>query len=407
MALFWSLAGFECKKMLGRKRAVIALALVILLGLLSVYGTLIGKGSYADGSGGIITLSGYEEAMLNRKSKEAISGRTLDARLILEAAEAYRQEPRDPDTGMTAYRYIEASAKYSGIYRLAGAALGIRNREDFANLSPELAGQFDSLRCQSWEQALESSQVGERMRQAQQEWLKQAAAPLIYTYSGGYDRYYTIMFSTAMMAGVAIAILLAGLFADEYATGADSLILSSKHGKGLLIGAKLFVAFAVSLSLILLLAVASFIEAVAVWGGAGAEGSLALIANVFPYPLTIRQAALWYSLCAVGACLLFAAAALLLSAVLKNAVNAIALLSVLLMLPIFITLPAKAPHWIQALYHLLPTNMMLFEHTMGQHAYALGGLILPPYVFMPLFSAAAAALCAAFAYRAFKKHAAG
>lgn len=407
MALFWRLAGFECKKMLGRKRAAITLALVILLSALSVYGTLLGKGIYSDGKGGILTLSGYEDMMLGRKSKEAISGRTVDADLIMEAAEAYRQQPSAQNTGYLDFSYRKAMAAYSGIYGLARSTFQLKSLAEFEGLSREQAEGFDALRRQSWEQAIQGSSAGEKVRQAQREWLKPASAPLTYTYSGGYYRYFTIMYTTAIMAGAAIAILLAGLFADEYATGADSLLLSSKHGKGLLIGAKLFVAFAVSLVLILLLEAVSFLEAIAVWGGGGAQGSLALMEDVFPYPLTIGQAALWYSLCAAAACLLFAAIASLLSAALKSPVNAVVLLAILLVVPMFIHLPEKAPSWLYCLYNLLPTAMMLFENALCAHPYALGSCILPPYVFLPLFSAAAAAICTYFAYRAFKTHAAG
>ncbi len=93
------------------------------------------------------------------------------------------------------------------------------------------------------------------------------------------------------MAGVALAILFSGIFSGEYTSGADSLILSSKHGKGLVIGAKLFVMFTVSVVLVLFLMLISFIEAMIVWGTDGADAFLEIMGNVFPYPITIGQSA--------------------------------------------------------------------------------------------------------------------
>lgn len=93
MNLFFDLAGYEFKKILCRKRSVITLALVILAGAVSVFGTVIGNIYYTDENGSEITVSRYEDEMVDRRYAEELSGRVIDTDLIMEAVEAYRQVP--------------------------------------------------------------------------------------------------------------------------------------------------------------------------------------------------------------------------------------------------------------------------------------------------------------------------
>ncbi|MDE5993346.1 MAG: ABC transporter permease, partial [Oscillospiraceae bacterium] len=97
MNLFFDLAGYEFKKILCRKRTVITLTIVVLIGALSVFGTIIGNYYYTDENGDEITVSRYDEEMIDRRYGEELSGRVIDADLIMEAVEAYRQVPLNGD----------------------------------------------------------------------------------------------------------------------------------------------------------------------------------------------------------------------------------------------------------------------------------------------------------------------
>ncbi|MDE6133207.1 MAG: ABC transporter permease, partial [Oscillospiraceae bacterium] len=276
--------------------------------------------------------------------------------------------------------------------------------EGFQNLTREQAEQFDKVRRENREYVIENSVISENMRKYWQKCLDESPETLIYEYSGGYDRFVTIMYTTAIMAGAAIAIILSGIFSEEYTSGADGLILSSKHGKGLVIGAKLFSAFTVSAVIIILLTAISYAEATIVWGTNGADGQLAVMGNIFPYPITIGQSALLYSLCVLAACLLFAAITVMLSALFKTPFNTIIIMAILLIVPMFISVPGEAPIWMFCLENLLPTNMMAFWGAMHDFQYEIFGLIIPPYVFIPIFAVLVSCVCVYFAYCAFQKH---
>ena len=405
MNLFFELTGYEFKKILCRKRTVIVLTLVILIGAVSVFGTVIGNYYYTDENGNEITVSRYEDEMIDRRNGEALSGRVIDADLIMEAVEAYRQVPLNGSThyaDTTAYQ--NTARKYSEIYRVVRRTFDLNGIEDFQALTREQAEQFDTVRRENREYVIENSQISDNMRAYWRECLDKSPERLTYEYSGGYYRFVAIMYTTAITAGAAIAIMLSGIFSDEYASGADSLILSSKHGKGLVIGAKLFAAFVISAILILLLIAITYAETMAVWGSGGANANITLMGNMFPYPLTVGQSVLLYILCMTMACLLFAAITAAFSAVLKAPFNTIIIMSVLLIVPMFINVPDGAPIWVFCLENLLPTNMMAFWGALYEYQYELFGLVIPPYVFLPVFALIVSCVCSVLAYRGFKKH---
>ena len=404
MNLFFDLAGYEFKKILCRKRTVIVLAFVVLISALSVFGTIIGNYYYTDENGNEVVTSRYDEEMIDRKYAEELSGRVIDADLIMEAVEAYKQVPINGKvyyTNTTEYQNIR---KYSEIYGIVIRILDLAGVEGFQNLTREQAEQFDQIRRESREYIIENSEISENMRAYWQKCLDESPETLTYEYSGGYYRFVTIMYTTAIMAGVAIAIIISGIFSEEYTSGADSLILSSKHGKGIVIGAKLFVAFVISAALIILLTAINYAETMIVWGSNGADGQLVLLGHFSPYNMTIGQSVILYSLCALAACIFFAAITSMLSALFKTPFNTIVIMAILLIVPMFISVPDEAPIWVFCLENLLPTNMMAFWGAMYEYQYEILGLIIPPYVFIPIFAAVGSCICVYFAYQAFRKH---
>ncbi|MDE5991550.1 MAG: ABC transporter permease, partial [Oscillospiraceae bacterium] len=300
--------------------------------------------------------------------------------------------------------YRNNARKYSEIYGIVRRTFGLNGVEDFQNLTREQAEQFDQIRKENRYYVMDNPKISENMRAYLQKCLDRAPNTLTYEYSGGYYRFVVIMYTTAITAGAAIAIIISGIFSEEYTSGADGLILSSKHGKGLVIGAKLFAAFVISAVLIILLTAISYAETMIVWGTNGAEGQLVLLGNMFPYNITIGQSVILYSLCALAACLLFAAITAMLSAIFKTPFNTIVIMAILLIAPMFLNIPDEAPIWVFCLENLLPTNMMAFWGATYEYQYEIFGLIIPPYVFLPVFAAVGSCVCVYFAYRAFKRH---
>lgn len=327
MNIFFELVRFELKKIFCRKRTVIVLALVIVVSALSAVGTVIGGSVYyTDENGNEVSISRYSDEMIGRRNREALSERVIDADLIMEAVKAYKNMSYIGNNYSASYDYQNNARKYSAIYGIVRQALNLSGVEEFRSLTREQAEQFDKNRKENRESVIKNSKISENMRAYWQKCLDKSSDTLIYEYSGGYYRYIAVMYSTAILAGAALAILFSGIFSKEYTSGADSLILSSKHGKGLVIGAKLFVTFTVSAALILLLMLISYVETMIVWGSSGADAFLEIMGSIFPYPLTIGQSAAIYSVCILAACLFISAITAMLSAYFKTPFNTIVLL---------------------------------------------------------------------------------
>lgn len=405
MKLFFQLTGYELKKILCRKRSVITLLVVILLGILSVFGTIVGNYYYMDENGEEIAISRYEEEMIGRRNGEALSGRVIDADLIMEAVDAYRQVPLDKIYYDITPEYQSSARKYSEICEIVCWTMDL-SIEEFQQLTREQAEQFDQIRRENKEYIIENLDINmsENMKEYWRECIEKSPETLTYEYSGGYYRYVAIMYTTAIMSAAAVAIMISGIFSEEYVSGADNLILSSKHGKGLVIGAKLLAAFGIAAALIIFLMVISYIEAMAVWGTSGAGAALTLLGNIFEYPITIGQSALFYSICTLGSILLFTALTTFFSAAFKTPFNTIVVMAIILIVPMFIVIPDSAPLWVFQLEQLLPTNMMAFWGAMSDLQYEIFGVVIPPYVFLPVFAIIASCVCICLSYRIFKRH---
>ncbi len=403
MKLFFQLTGYELKKILCRKRSVITLLVVILLGIFSVFGTIVGNYYFMDENGEEIAISRYEEAMIDRRNGEALSGRVVDTDLIMEAVDAYSQVPLDKVNYDITPEH-QSARKYSEILEIVCETMDL-SIDEFQQLTREQAEQFDQIRRENKEYMIENSDINmsENMKEYWRECIEKSPETLTYEYSGGYYRYVAVMYTTAFMAAAAVAIMISGIFSEEYVSGADNLILSSKHGKGLVIGAKLLAAFGIAEVLIIFLMVISYIEAMAVWGTSGADAAL-MLWNIFEYPITIGQSALFYSICTLGSMLLFTALTTFFSAAFKTPFNTIVVMAIILIVPMFIAIPDSAPLWVFQLEQLMPTNMMAFWGAMSDLQYEIFGVVIPPYVFLPVFAIIASCVCVCLSYRIFKRH---
>ena len=101
MRQFWTIVGFEYRKILRRRSTWIALAAVLIFALLNSQLYLMG-GSYINGE--------YLES--NRKAMEkdrgyalALSGRAMDGELLTEAARAYQVIPQDAELYQATQEY--------------------------------------------------------------------------------------------------------------------------------------------------------------------------------------------------------------------------------------------------------------------------------------------------------------
>jgi len=402
MSSFWSLVGYEYKKILRKKSVMIALLSAAVVTALSVWGTLFGS-SYVDGK----VFESYYEAMIkDRAYARSLAGRKIDPKLIMEAARAYAQIP-EKDRYIDTPEYQTFARRYSEIYIISRAFYNTASRRfnmvDFRVLTDGQAEQLYDIRRDKQVQAVEETGMSDKAKEKVLALDAQIETPFTFSYTDGYRRFFVLMYPIGLLVAFVTAICIAPLFSGEYTSGADQLILASRHGKRRLIHAKLFTGFSMAAAVSIVLIMINYIFSMLTFGFDGRNSPLQLCYPMSPYPLTMAQTALLLTVCAFFACLLTTAITMLLSAKCKSSFGVIIMITLLLVVPIFITV--SYDHiGLYNFFQLLPTNMMDFGTVTSAIQYELFGLVLKPYVFLPLFAAAVSILLTPFVYYSFKNH---
>lgn len=402
MSNFWNLVGFEYKKILCKKSVQIALLLAFLATVLGVGGTLLGS-SYIDGK---VSESNYDAMVRDRAYARALDGRILNEELIMEAVKAYAKIP-EANQYQSTQEYQKLARPYSGLYSIIRTIYNTEsqrfNMEDFQLLTEEQAGRFYATRRQKQVQLVGETGMSDKAKEKVLGLDAQIETPFTFSYTDGYTRFFVILYTTSLMSAFVMAVCIAPLFSGEYSTGTDQLLLASRHGKNRLIKAKLFTGFSLAAAICLLLTAVTYIFSMCLFGFDGGSAPLQLYVPMSPYPLTMGQTALLLSICTFFAGILAAAITMLLSARLTSPFGVIILISLLLIVPLFINV-SETYIWLYNLFHLLPTNMSSLPVATDGIQYEFFGLVVRPYVFLPLFAAAVSVLLTPFAYRSFKNH---
>lgn len=404
MNIFWNLVSYEYKKIFKRKGTVITLILAAIVSLFSVFGTIIG--SVYDSNGEPV-MSRYDDMKIDREYARELSGRAIDTELIMEASEAYSNLQFDSAEKYTdSKEYEKYTRKYSKIYSIVQCVYNTLSErfdaQSFGNMTKEQADNFYEIRRQKQEQAIMQTKMSDKAKRSILGVDSGVEKPVVFEASEGYTRFFAIMYTTGIIIAVAAAIIFAPLFSGEYTSGADSLILSSKHGKNLLVWAKLFVSFTLSAGLSVILTVLTYAECMAIWGTDGAGAAIQLQVPMVSYPLNMGQCAVIYSISVLAACIMTAALTALLSTGIKTPFGTIVIMSVIIIAPMMLNVSEDIV-WLYKLFCLLPSNMMAFWCIIDSIQFDIFGLVIRPYIFTPVFAAIAAVIFGISAYRVFGK----
>lgn len=401
---FWALTQFEYKKIFRKRSTVIVLVAAFLLSVFSCMAILIGS-FYVNGE----PVESKVEAMkTDRSYSRALAGRAIDSTLLLEAADAYAKikVPIDGKYSGTA-EYNLYARPYSAIYSIAansyysdGNNFGVA---DFQALTREQAEILYESRTEKLESNINSMAASDTAKQKLLDLNSRIETPFIYDYTEGYERFFGIMYTTGMIIGFTAAILLAPIFSGEYSSGADQLVLSTRHGKKKLIFAKLFAGITIAGGLSLLLSLVTFLQCMLTYGFDGGDAALQILQPLWVYPVTMWQAALLYSVCIILGTVFIGAITILLSSRMKTSFGVIIPICILIVVPVFIRDPETNVVF-SNLLSLLPVNMMAVENAFSPHLFELGDIVIKPYIAMPLFAGALTMALLPFAYQGFKNH---
>ena len=403
MKEFWALVSFEYRKILGKRSVKIALLLTLFLSVFSIWGTLMGS-YYIEGE---LFESNAEAMKKDRAYARELSGRILDDKLLMETADAYQTIPDSAAVYQSTEAYQKNARKYSSIYSLARQVYDTPNvrfgAPEMGTLDPARAEQFYEIRELCMTKQIENAPISENAKEIMMQYSAEVKEPWIFSYSDGYTRFMTIMATSGVMAAFVMAICLAPLFAGEYSNHTDQLLLSARYGKGKLIKAKFFTGFSMTGIVTLLVTLQSYVQSMLTFGFDGGNANVQIYDALFPYPLTLKQAALLQSICVFFACMCMSALTMFFSSRMKSAFGVIILSVLLLCVPMFVKVSAY-PLLGYLLFHLMPANMMQYDYIFSMIPYEIAGVVIPPYVMMPVVALCLCIILIPFAYRGFKHH---
>lgn len=403
MKEFWALVSFEYRKILGKRSVKIALLLTLFLSVFSIWGTLMGS-YYIEGE---LFESNAEAMKKDRAYARELSGRILDDKLLMEAADAYQTIPDSAAVYQSTEEYQKNARKYSSIYSLARQVYDTPNvrfgAPEMGTLDPARAEQFYEIRELCMTKQIENAPISENAKEVMMQYSVEVKEPWIFSYSDGYTRFMTIMATSGVMAAFVMVICLAPLFAGEYSNHTDQLLLSARYGKGKLIKAKFFTGFSMTGIVTLLITLQSYVQSMLTFGFDGGNANVQIYDALFPYPLTLKQAALLQSICVFFACMCMSALTMFFSSRMKSAFGVIILSVLLLCVPMFVKVSAY-PLLGYLLFHLIPANMMQYDYIFSMIPYEIAGVVIPPYVMMPVAALCLCIILIPFAYRGFKHH---
>lgn len=409
-----SLVAFELKKILSRRVTQVTVAsLFVVLALVMALNVLQQSGTDDAGN----DVSGLAAIAQKKANAEADAGLVTEERAT-EAIRAY-QTFFDSDGQIDEAFLAGGLSDPDSFYRYENrhvAFLGLLMRpwmvgyESVSDVAPRIDASttvslYDKVAA-SVQATLDNASDTWGYTPAERDfWMQKyesTAKPVAYGYAGGWSDILSCI-DFLIFAIVAACVAAAPVFAGEYQDRTDALVLSTRHGKGRLVAAKLVAAFLLSTAIYALYAAVVVGVPLAFFGADGAGLPLQSIRLSIPYDVTMAQA--------VGICvgigwlltLGMTGFTLFLSAKLRSQLAIFALCVAVLLLPLFLpTLPSSmANHALT----LLPLNGISFANLFTAFAsYAAGPVVFDLQTALVAAYVLVLALTVPLSARAFRRH---
>ena len=390
---------FEYRKIFKRRSNIITLLLAVFVTVFSSAGPLMGN-YYIKGE---ISESNYDSMKKDREYIRSLSGREIGSDILSEAIDAYSRIPPTDGRYTDTKEYQQYARPYSEIYYMIRKSYNINDWKEIKLLTGEDAENFYSMRQIMVERSIEETTMTPAEKAASVKISRQVKTPFIYSYTGGYTRFFSQMYTTAVLICFICSICISPLFAGEYTDKTDSLILSSKYGKNKVIYAKLVTGISFSILLSILLTIVSYVTTMVFFGWEGGNAPIQFFLPLSIRPFTMTQAALLYCAVILFGNILSAALTMLLSAKLKSPFAVIVIMTVITVFPMFVNL-SEDVLWIYHSFNLIPVNMFSVHRIIDRYSIGLFGLMVQPYEIMLVFAVVSSIVLLPFAYKSFKNH---
>ena len=396
---------FELKKIFSRKVNLIAMALGMLLivfsniALINGESLYLGEGNRIEGVDAIKTQEEVENALTSELSEEFLTG------FIQEYQQEIQKNPSEDE-----YDYSLIADKTNLFALIAGNYTEFNDQWGWADLndiSTDHGIGFYERRMEKIKTLLNADySYGNYTESEKEYWIRKAEAIKTPFTWGSRNTWDMIWDSIGLLfyQFFVISICLAPVFAGEYQNRTDALILSAKHGKTKLIYAKIMASFIFTLFDIVLCSIVSIGINVCMLGVDGWNLPVQLWNTIIPYQLTVIEA------CALNLLVLFlisfslTAVSLMLSALFKSQMIALAVDMLLYYGTAFIPFSKTSGLWNHIKY-LLPINSVELKNVLKTYnSYQFGNAIISYLVMIIIVYVLITIICLCCTGRGFKNH---
>lgn len=390
---------FEYRKIFKRRSNIITLLLAVFVTAFSSAGPLMGN-YYIKGE---ISESNYDSMKKDREYIRSLSGREIGSEILSESIEAYSRIPPTDGRYTDTKEYQQYARPYSEVYYMIRKSYNINDLKEIKLLTGEDAENFYNIRQSTVERSIEETTMTPAEKAESVKISRQVKTPFIYSYTGGYTRFFSQMYTTTILICFICSICISPLFAGEYTDKTDSLILSSKYGKNKVIYAKLITGISFSILLSILLTIVSYVTTMSFFGWEGGNAPIQFFLPLSIRPFTMMQVALLYCALILFGNILSAALTMLLSAKLKSPFTVIVIMTAITVFPMFINL-SEDVLWIYHSFNLIPVNMFSVHNITDKFSIGLFGLTVQPYEMILAFAVVSSMALLPFTYKNFKNH---
>lgn len=408
-----TLISYEKKKLLKRRSTVI----VCLLMVLCIFGisrvVVSDEHYYAEGGTELI---GIEAIRAERAVTQEQAGPLTQER-IKDTLRHYHTVNNDPanynsETGnLSNEAFCKEIMPYRRLLLLLTKvyAPGQYDMSMLDNVPEEMADSFYETRHANVKALLDAEITTGNYSQAEKDTAlkldKQVSEPFAFDYKAGWQALLARAFSMSfMLIALAVCVIISPVFAWEYQTGADAVVLSAKRGRGETVRAKIAAGFLVTSGVYALGVCVLFLCVLIPFGPGGWDCEFQLLSETSFYPLKVWQVVLYAIAVNYLIVLSVMAFVMLLSAVCKTPFAAVIVSMLCTVVPMFFP-TSSTSSLLNHILILLPARAMETYTVFSTYLFfSVGKTVITLPCVIPIAALAVIVLALPFAHGRFCRH---
>ncbi len=390
MCNFWSLVGFEYKKIFMRKSVIISIVFSAIFIIL--YSTF---------------FSHYPTIEKEIEYSRAFGNKELNAELILESSKAYQKVDVSKTNYNKTEEYVTNALPYRNVWLAINEVYSVKTDSSFGakelqNITEEQAENYYTYRKEVILDYIDNLDLSDATRKKVIEMENNIQAPFEIANYKGFSILTTSLFMTGIVIFLLIGYIISPIFSNEYSTGADNLLLSSKNSKIVFLS-KMFTVISITIMLAVLFLGITIGLCGVKYGFDAKDCALQIMSPLSWLDLTFGEFYSKIVICSILGLIVFSSLGAFISSITKQSfvVMSVLTLNVFLAMINVASLIPKLSIFSNA---ILPLNGFNGQSISSSTYFEFFGTAFPQYNVLPIIYVIFTAILMVLAARNFKRH---